>query len=842
MNTLEQQTLFEIVMSIGNGTDLKSMLQHSLSVIMRKLGCNMGVVARVSFDDVQLVHTIPHHMQQSIEITELCRQAVSQPGAELQPRSLGTEVQFLEIFSLPHFGVLILGKSGNALSKPFRGALNQIAKKLALACISCDQAQAIKAAQEQTQLVLDSTAEGICGTNMQGQCTFANASFLSMFGYTHVSEIIGKRMRELILGRPSGETTFVVTGSPLFSPARYKQKLHSANEMFLRKDGTAFPAEYWSTPIEHDGSVSGAVVTFVDITERKQAEKALQSSEARLSALIRTIPDLIWMKDANGIYQSCNPMFERFFGASESEIVGKSDYDFVDKDLAGLFRENDLRAIAAGKPVTNEERVVFADDGHHALLETIKAPTYDASGKLLGVLGIARDITQRKASEDQIKNLAFYDSLTGLPNRRLVLDRLQHALNSRARTGKEGALLFLDLDNFKTLNDTLGHGKGDLLLQLVAERLRNCIRESDTAARFGGDEFIVMLEDLSENPIEAATDVKAVGEKILNTLNQPYDLNGLKYHNTPSIGATLFTDCQNSVDELMKRADLAMYQAKSAGRNTLRFFDPQMQAVVNKRTDLEKEMREGLHQKQFILFYQPQVNGQGQVTGSEALLRWIHPDRGMVSPADFIPVAEATGLILPLGQWVLETACEQLSAWAKRPDTEHLTVAVNVSARQIRQINFVEQVLDTIQRNGTNPHRLKLELTESMLLDDVEDIITKMTVLKSSGVGFSLDDFGTGYSSLSYLKRLPLDQLKIDQSFVRDILEDPHDAAISQAIVTLAKSLDLSSIAEGVETAEQRDCLAAQGCYAYQGYFFSRPLPIEKFDAFIESRKALQQI
>jgi EAL domain-containing protein (putative c-di-GMP-specific phosphodiesterase class I) len=299
---------------------------------------------------------------------------------------------------------------------------------------------------------------------------------------------------------------------------------------------------------------------------------------------------------------------------------------------------------------------------------------------------------------------------------------------------------------------------------------------------------------------------------------------------------TLFADLHNTVEELMKRADLAMYKAKEAGKNTMRFFDPEMEAVVSKRTDLENELRISLHQRHFVLFYQPQINSQGKVTGSEALVRWIHPERGMVSPADFIPVAETTGLILPLGQMVLEIACAQLSVWAQNPATEHLTIAVNVSARQFRQGKFVEQVLDTIKAYGTNPYRLKLELTESMLLEDVEDIIDKMMLLKASGVGFSLDDFGTGYSSLSYLKHLPLDQLKIDQSFVRDILVDPHEAAISQAIVTLAQSLGLAVIAEGVETAEQRDCLAKQGCFAYQGYYFSRPLPIDKMNEFLEKQ------
>jgi EAL domain-containing protein (putative c-di-GMP-specific phosphodiesterase class I) len=341
---------------------------------------------------------------------------------------------------------------------------------------------------------------------------------------------------------------------------------------------------------------------------------------------------------------------------------------------------------------------------------------------------------------------------------------------------------------------------------------------------------MIILEDLSKRPHEAAAQSEAIGEKILYALNLPYDLSGHEFHSTPSLGVALFSDHENSIDELMKRADLAMYQAKAAGRNTLRFFDPAMQAVVNARAVLEKDLRSGLQQNQLRLYYQAQVDGKGTLTGAEALVRWLHPERGLVSPADFIPLAEETGLILPLGHWVLETACRQLASWAATENTSALTIAVNVSARQLHQADFVAQVIAVLKATGANPHVLKLELTESLLLDDIEEIICKMAELKAMGVGFSLDDFGTGYSSLSYLKRLPLDQLKIDQSFVRDVLTDPNDAAIARTIVALAQSLGLSVIAEGVETAEQRDFLASQGCHAYQGYFFGRPLPLADFE------------
>jgi len=437
----------------------------------------------------------------------------------------------------------------------------------------------------------------------------------------------------------------------------------------------------------------------------------------------------------------------------------------------------------------------------------------------------------RKTAEDESRQLAFYDPLTGLPNRRLLSDRLQHALAAALRSKRHGGLLFIDLDNFKAINDTLGHDKGDLLLQQVASRLTGCVRVIDTVARQGGDEFVVMLTDLSEVASEAAKQAEAIGDKILEALTRPYQLGSHVYHNSASIGATLFDGQLVSTDEHLKRADLAMYQAKAAGRNTLRFFEADMQAVVLRRAALETDLRHSLQNDQFLLHYQAQIDAAGSVTGAEALLRWQHPVRGFTSPAEFIPAAEESGLILPLGRWVLETACLQLVSWSASAATARLTLAVNVSARQFRQPDFTSQVVELLNRTGADPRLLKLELTESMLLDNVEQIIDKMSALKVLGVGFALDDFGTGYSSLSYLKRLPLGQLKIDQSFVRDVLSDPNDAAIVRTILALAQSLGLEVIAEGVETAPQRDFLARHGCHAYQGYLFSQPVPLEQFEA-----------
>ena len=418
-----------------------------------------------------------------------------------------------------------------------------------------------------------------------------------------------------------------------------------------------------------------------------------------------------------------------------------------------------------------------------------------------------------------------------------MLDRLKQALASSTRNVKYGALLFIDLDHFKNLNDTRGHDIGDLLLQQVAERLTTCVRESDTVARLGGDEFVVMLEDLSGTIQEAVNQAESVGEKILSTLNKTYALGSGEHHSTPSIGIALFADHSEGIDELLKRADLAMYEAKAAGRNTLRFFEPEMQTIVTARAAMEIGLREALANGQFFLHYQAQVTDVCGVAGAEALVRWRHPLRGTISPTEFIPLAEETGLIQPLGLWVLETACVQLARWAMQPGMAHLTLAVNVSARQFHQTDFVDQVLAVLERTGANPCRLKLELTESLLVTNIDGVIAKMSALKIIGVGFSLDDFGTGYSSLSYLSRLPLDQLKIDRSFVMNIESNDNAAAICAATISLAHALNLKVVAEGVETEAQRYFLnMVHHCDLIQGYLFSRPLPIDEFEALAASK------
>lgn len=451
-----------------------------------------------------------------------------------------------------------------------------------------------------------------------------------------------------------------------------------------------------------------------------------------------------------------------------------------------------------------------------------------------GLVIVYHDVTELRRATAEIEQLAFYDVLTTLPNRRLLMDRMQQAMTSSARSGRYGALLFLDLDHFKTLNDSLGHEVGDMLLRQVAQRLKTCVREGDTVARLGGDEFVVMLNDLSEHSHDAAALTRQIGDKILDRLNQPYQLAAHSYHSTPSIGATLFNATPQAPADLLKQADIAMYEVKTRGRNALCFFDPQMQAAISQRAQLEQDLHAALLGGQFELHYQPQVKLGGSIVGAEVLIRWRHPVRGLVLPSEFIVVAEESELILPIGQWVLRGACQQLAAWQGVARCQDLHLCVNVSARQFHQKNFVEQVVAVVRETGINPHLLKLELTESLVLDNVEETIHKMSTLKTLGLQFSVDDFGTGHSSLTYLTSLPLSQLKIDQSFVRNIGTQPSVGMIVQTIIGMTQNLGLEVIAEGVETRAQQEFLALNGCTLYQGYLFGRPTPLAEFEALLE--------
>jgi len=607
-------------------------------------------------------------------------------------------------------------------------------------------------------------------------------------------------------------------------------KFFTSEKRYIRKSGE----QVWvnltvAIDPNPDGSVNNFITVVEDINQRKHAE-----SITHIAAVTFDSHDAIMITDSNKNIIRVNKAFERVTGFSTDDVLGKNprilksgrhDESFY----AAMHRKVEKDGYWEGDIWDRRKNGEI-----YPKWMTITA-IMNAQGVLTDYVAIFRDISERKQAENEIYNLAFYDALTKLPNRRLLLDRLDKAVASSSRTDNFGALIFIDLDNFKTLNDTRGHDVGDQLLQRVANQIISCVRECDTVSRFGGDEFVVMLTDLSQDVDEAALETKQISKKILDRLNQDYLILGIEHQHGASIGITLFNGESLAGDELLKQADIAMYQAKAAGRNTLRFFDPAMQANIALQVELDRELHKAIVLEQLYLYYQIQYTNDCQVLGAEALIRWIHPERGLISPTEFIPIAESSSLIIEIGQWVLETACQQLKKWAKNDRTRNLILAINVSAHQFEANDFVDRVKNAIGSYRIDPSRLKLELTESVIVKDIDAVVSRMHALKALGVRLSLDDFGTGYSSLSCLKRLPLDQIKIDQSFMRDILTDSSDAVMVKTIIELANNFQLNVIAEGVETKGQLEFLEKNGCLAYQGYLFSKPLPLDQFEALLET-------
>jgi diguanylate cyclase (GGDEF)-like protein/PAS domain S-box-containing protein len=568
----------------------------------------------------------------------------------------------------------------------------------------------------------------------------------------------------------------------------------------------------------------------------RMSHSDFKSDQGWFKQLFESSPDPTWIIDGNRFVE-CNEAAIITLGyANREELLNvhpsKLSPPRQPDGQESYAKAESMMAIARDKGLHRFEWIHTKADGTNFVAEVTLSIIDPADRKI--IYCVWRDISERKKAEEDIFRLAFFDPLTKLPNRRMLLDRLQQAMSISTRRGRYGAVMFLDLDHFKKVNDKQGHEMGDLLLIEAAQRLQSCVRKCDSVTRLGGDEFVVLLEELSNLTDAAATQAELVAEKIRNELSQPCMLKSYECHITPSIGISMFCDDRNNAEELIKQADGAMYQAKTAGRNTIRFFDPQTQTTLDKRAALEEDLKLALARQQFQLYYQIQMTSLHTAFGAEALIRWIHPERGLVSPDQFIPLAEETGLILPIGNWVLETACAQLKAWQQNALTRNLVLAVNVSAKQFRQTEFISQVQAAVQRHGINSNLLKLELTESLLLDNVEDTIATMNALNKIGVRISLDDFGTGYSSLQYLKRLPLDQLKIDQCFVRDIVADSSDESIVSTIIAMANILDLDVIAEGVETKEQRQHLLNNGCTHFQGYLYSKPIPIDQFEALLK--------
>ena len=670
--------------------------------------------------------------------------------------------------------------------------------------------------------IFESNPDALLILNAERIIIMANRQATVLLGYEH-GGLNGSKFETIVPDRL--RSSHALLQSAMRKKPGARPPAQQQESLVLRKDGQEVDVEINVKPVRTDHGPLIAC-TLRDIRARNRAD-----AELRISATAFESNDGIVVTDDQGVVQRINQAFTRISGFMLADLVGRTtdmlrsarhDPEFYRAILEHIRDTGGWQGEMWARRKTGEDYPVWLN------ISVVR----DKDGKVTNYVGSHADITERKQAEAEIKDLAFFDQLTGLPNRTLFADRLKQAIRAADRSGNYGMLLFIDLDNFKELNDTMGHDIGDKLLRQVAKRLISFVREVDTVARLGGDEFVVILDNLSQQEREAVNLAETVAEKVLDALREPYPLGEVTYTSTASIGATLFRDKSGSFEELMKQADLAMYKSKAVGRNTVRFFDPAMEAAILERARLESDLRHSLAHENFAVFYQPQVAGAGRLVGAEALVRWRHPQRGLISPIGFIRVAEESGLIVPLGLWVLKTACVQLAQWAREAHREHLTVAVNVSVSQFRQPGFVAQVIEALESTGANPARLKLELTESLLVDDMPTVIEKMNALKSRGVGFSLDDFGTGYSSLAYLKRMPLDQLKIDQSFVRDVLTDPSDAAIAKTIVALAKSLDLSVIAEGVETHAHREFLAQIGCHDYQGYLFSTPLPIDDFERF----------
>lgn len=567
------------------------------------------------------------------------------------------------------------------------------------------------------------------------------------------------------------------------------------------------------------------------LTRMELEQKQTRADEAlRIAAIAFESQEGMIVCGVDGNILRSNESISRMTGYSVEELVGRKPQILLSDQQTQDFQERvwvqvDRHGSWAGevwcKRKDNQLFPVWLN------VSTVR----DAKGAPTHYVGSLTDITDRKHAEEQISRLAYYDPLTGLPNRQLMMERLHHALLAGSRTGGRGAVLFLDLNNFKAINDTLGHEEGDKLLQEMARRLRSCVREEDTVARFGGDEFIVLIENLEDVPERAALSAKKVADKLLKVISQSCVLREKSYSCSASIGVALWQGhATTDMHELLKHADVAMYEAKKANRSTVCFFDPQMQIALEHRTQMETKLRQALALERFTLHFQRRVDDRGVTRGAEVLLRWLDPEQGIVSPAQFIGIAEDSGLIVPIGRWVVQIACRQLKSWATLDQTRKLRLSVNISPKQFAEENFVSDVTEILAATGADPALLELEITEGLLLQDVEQIIPKMEALRALGVSFAIDDFGTGYSSLSYLQRLPINVLKIDQSFVRDMPLSRSSEAIVRTIIQMGQSLGLEVIAEGVETEEQKTMLAQRGCFQYQGYLFGRPVPIDALE------------
>ncbi|WP_426190669.1 putative bifunctional diguanylate cyclase/phosphodiesterase [Massilia sp. DWR3-1-1] len=694
------------------------------------------------------------------------------------------------------------------------------------------------------QALLHHAGDGIHIIDADCRLIEANDAFCAMLGYTR-AQLIG-----MYAWQWAGVLDQDQVRAKVADLMAYPRKVRFET-LYRRRDGSLLHVELSSNTI----TIGGVVEVFNssrDISERKLAEAALlrkqaelRESEARHRELLQNLQTAIVVLDADLVVVFSNARASALLARSAAQMrkldVRQPRWKIIDEHDNPIAPADypAARVLLTRRPVRNVLMGVVRPPGRNGWQASptwilVSAfPDFAADGALTRIVVNFDDISARRQAEQKVQQMAFYDVLTGLPNRRLLLDRLDSALAASAASGQCGALLFVDLDRFKSINDLHDHQRGDRLLVGVAERLARSLRAGDTVARIGGDEFVVLLTGLDADRAGAAHQSALTADMLRLAMGAPFDLDGHLHRTSPSIGATLFLGTGDSPDVLLRQADIAMYKAKDGGRDTVRFFNGAMQQEVETHAALEADLRQAVPGDQLRLHYQLQVDARQRPIGAEALVRWVHPRRGMVSPLQFIGIAEESSLILDIGAWVLDIACAQLARWAQSPELAALTLAVNVSARQFREAAFVDSVTVVLERHRFPPSRLKLELTESVIVNDVDDVVSKMHRLRAMGVALSMDDFGTGYSSLAYLKKLPLDQIKIDQSFTRDISSDPNDAIMVKTIIDLARNFRLHVIAEGVETVEQLAFLRENGCAAYQGYLFGQPTEIGHFEALV---------
>jgi len=664
----------------------------------------------------------------------------------------------------------------------------------------------------------------IQGYNEKHEVIYWNKASETLYGYSK-QEALGQRLEALIIPDPIKEEVSKHIDNWINNGVH----IPSSKIILMDKDGNDVHVFSQHVMIEIDADHYEMYCMDIDIGEIDTLQKELLTQKNFLKTIINVIPDLIWLKDTEGKYLACNAKFERFYGAKESEIIGKDDFDFVDPESANSFRHYDRKALEAEESCINEETLTFADDGYEGLFETIKTPMKDGEGNVIGVLGIARDISERKAREEQLRIYANYDMLTGLANRTLFMEHLSHSMTLRRSNDQYSAVLFIDLDHFKEINDTFGHSTGDKILKLVSKCLQNVIRKEDTLSRHGGDEFTILLENIS-TPLDAAN----IAQNILDILKTPLTIEDHQFFITSSIGISISPDDSCDPETLLHFSDIAMYKAKDSGRDSYAFYTQDLSKQAQERVLIEHDLCNAVTNHEFVLNYQPKINVLNKkVVGAEALLRWNHPQKGMLMPHQFIPIAEASGQIIDIGKWVIKQAMEDMSRWRK-DNLDIEMISINLSIKQLNDKALIDMIKDSLEATGCHPDWIEFEVTEGYAMSDQQTATLLLEEIHDLGCKISIDDFGTGYSSLAYLKRLPIDKIKIDQSFVQDVPGDPDNEAIVSAVILIAKSMNLDVIAEGVETTPQQEFLLKHGCMFSQGFLYTEPISKEDFEAYLE--------